>query len=125
MVASLDNVSSIRASEKAVSAVYAFVGVEHDLWFRVDALRVLAPETVKRTTLQKNCSAYAWSVVNREPLDIENNTLVYFGVQVFSGTIYHAKKINLHITMGSERRTQSQKSCFSWTVFRVKSVRRR
>ncbi len=125
MIASLDNMSFIWACEKAVSAIDALVGVKHDLWFQVDSLWVLAPETVKRTTLQKNCCAYAWSVVNREPLDVENNTLVYFGVQVFSGTIYHAEKINLHITMGSERRTQSQKSCFSWTVFRVKIVRRR
>jgi hypothetical protein len=105
MIASLDNVSFIWACEKAVSAVHAFVGVEHDLWFRVDSLWVLAPETVKRTTLQKDCCAYAWSVVNREPLDVEDDALVSFGVQVFSGTINHAEKINLHITIGSERKT--------------------
>jgi hypothetical protein len=106
----LDNVSFIWACEKAVSAIDTFVGVEHDLWFQVDSLWVLAPETVKRTTLQKNCCAYAWSVVNRESLDVEDNTLVYFVVQVFSGTIYHAEKINLHITIGSERRTAKPKN---------------
>jgi len=100
------------ACEKAVSAIDAFVGVEHDLWFQVDSLRVLAPKTVKRTTLQKNCCAYAWSVVNREPLDVEDNTLVYFRVQVFSGTIYHAEKINLHIPISSERKTAKSKKLF-------------
>jgi hypothetical protein len=105
MIASLDNVGSIWAREKAVSAVDALVGVEHDLWFRVDSLWVLAPETVKRATLQKDGCADAWSVVDREPLDVEDNTLVSFGVQVFSGTINDAEKINLHITIGSERKT--------------------
>jgi hypothetical protein len=109
MIVPLDNMSFIWACKKAISAIDAFVGVEHDLWFQVNPLWILAPETVKRTTLQKNCCTYAWSVVNREPLDVEDNTLVYFGIQVFSGTIYHAEKINLHIIIGSETKADKVK----------------
>jgi hypothetical protein len=50
--------------------------------------------------------------VNGEPLDVEDNTLVNFGVQVFSGTNYHAEKINLHITIGSDRKTAKPKNAF-------------
>jgi hypothetical protein len=47
MCVSFYNMSSIRAREKAVSAVNAFVGIKHDFRLRMDAFGILAPETVE------------------------------------------------------------------------------
>jgi len=44
---SLYFMSSIWACEKAVSAIDAPVGIKHDFRLRMDAFRVLAPETAK------------------------------------------------------------------------------
>ena len=71
----MDDVGSVRAHLEAVPAIDALVRIEHDLGSKADALRVLAPEAAERAALQEDGRADAWSVVDGEPLDVEDDTL--------------------------------------------------
>ena len=53
----------------------ALAGVNHDFWFRVDGLRVMTPHTSQATTLQKDRGADTGTVVDGEPLDVEDPAL--------------------------------------------------
>jgi hypothetical protein len=66
---------SVRTDSKASATTDAPFGEEHDFWLNMYTLRVLTPETTKRTTLKKNSCSDAWSVMNREPLNIKDETL--------------------------------------------------
>ena len=88
---------SVWARLEAVPAVDALVIIEHDLGIGTDALGVLAPEAVERAALQENGRADAWTVVDGEPLDIEDDALFRFGAQVLSATIGRTEKISLHV----------------------------
>jgi len=49
--------------------------VEHDFMLGMNTFRILAPEATERTTLKKSDCSDAWSIVDREPLDVEDPAL--------------------------------------------------
>jgi len=49
--------------------------VEHDFRLEMNTFRILAPEATERTTLEKSDCSDARSIVDREPLDVEDPAL--------------------------------------------------
>jgi hypothetical protein len=68
----LKRVCFLSAGDAAVSAAYASFRVEHDFWFWMDAFGVLAPEASESAAFQEDSCSDTWTIVNREPLYIED-----------------------------------------------------
>jgi hypothetical protein len=63
------------AQGEAISASDAPIVAEYQLFLPRNRLRIMAPFAVERTPLQKNRRADPWTVIDREALDVENETL--------------------------------------------------
>jgi hypothetical protein len=53
-------------------AFYALVGSKQEFFVEGFALRVVTPLTGKRTAFEEDCGAYAGSIVDGKPLDVED-----------------------------------------------------
>ena len=54
------------------------------LWFGVDALGIMAPLALQRTTFKKDGRTNAGAVLGREPLQMQDQRLFYFGLFVYN-----------------------------------------
>jgi len=68
----------LRTDDEASATTDAFLGEKQNFWLKADAFRVLTPETVKRTTLKKNSRSNSGSIMNREPLNVEDSPFHLF-----------------------------------------------
>jgi hypothetical protein len=73
----LDVVAVLLARLNAEAASDALVGLEEDLLPGVLTFRVVAPEARKGTAFQENSGPYARPVMDRESLDIEEESLCH------------------------------------------------
>ena len=68
------HVRLVRANNDALPACNTPFGEVAELWVGVLAFGVMAPRAVHRTSLEKDRRADARAIVQREALDVEDNT---------------------------------------------------
>ena len=59
----------IRANLDTYTAFCTYLLVEEQLRLRRDAFRIVAPDTVQWTSLEKHRVSHAWAVMNGQPAD--------------------------------------------------------
>ena len=86
--------SPARTSVDARVAARASRGADHEFLTFGDALGVMAPKTMQGAAFEKNGRPDAGAVMDREPLDIEDDTFCYLILCHSDGNISHIRHEN-------------------------------